>query len=124
MAAEEIKNKEEPEEDKKSQDEKKKKIKTGVRFSLRIKFSLAIISLVAIIIVTVTGYFVVRESRLLKDQYFSSINREIVHLANTSQEAIGIDELALLSAISTGAERVYIHEEGVNLENLQILYTW
>lgn len=27
--------------------------------------------------------------------------------------------LALLSAISTGAERVYIHEDGVNLENLQ-----
>ena len=108
MAAEEIKNKEEPEEDKKSQDEKKKKIKTGVRFSLRIKFSLAIISLVAIIIVTVTGYFVVRESRLLKDQYFSSINREIVHLANTSQEAIGIDELALLSAIKDLERLPYI----------------
>jgi len=70
-----------------------------IRFGLRMKFTLAIISLVAMILGTMTIYFVYRESDLLRKQVFASVQREMVHLANTAQESIGVDELAIIAAI-------------------------
>jgi serine phosphatase RsbU (regulator of sigma subunit) len=77
----------------------KKKGEKGIRFGIRLKFSLAIISLVSIIIVTITAYFVWRETGLLKDQIFQLVEREIVHLSKTASGSIGIDELAMLTAM-------------------------
>ncbi|MBN1532211.1 MAG: SpoIIE family protein phosphatase [Spirochaetes bacterium] len=77
----------------------RKKGEKGIRFGIRIKFSLAIISLVSIIIVTITAYFVWRETGLLKDQIFQLVEREIVHLSKTASGSIGIDELAMLTAM-------------------------
>ncbi len=77
----------------------KKKGEKGIRFGIRIKFSLAIISLVSLIIATITVFFAWRESNLLKDQIFQLVERETIHLSKTASGSIGIDELALLSAI-------------------------
>ncbi len=82
-----------------STDEKPEIKQNGVKFSIRIKVSLAIIVFVSIIIVTFTGYFIYRESTLLKEQVFQFVKREVIHLANTAQGSIGVDELALISAI-------------------------
>ena len=70
-----------------------------VRFGLRIKFSLSIILLVFIIISTISGFILYRESDLLQEQIFQSTERELVHLSNTARESIGADELALIAAI-------------------------
>lgn len=79
-----------------------------IRFGLRLKFSLAIIALVAVILSTMTVYFVYRESDLLTEQIFSSIKREMIHLTNTAQESIGIDELALIGSIKNLQEIKYL----------------
>ncbi|PKL37157.1 MAG: hypothetical protein CVV44_16100 [Spirochaetae bacterium HGW-Spirochaetae-1] len=71
-----------------------------IRFGLRLKFTLAIISLVSIILLTITVFFVWRESNLLSSQVFESMQREMVHLSNTAQESIGIDELAIIAAVN------------------------
>ncbi len=70
-----------------------------VRFGLRLKFSLSVISLVSVIIVSITGFLVWRESRLLREQIFQLTEREIIHLANTALESIGADELAIIAAM-------------------------
>ena len=80
-----------------------------IRFSLRIKFSLAIIALVAMIVFSVTFYFVMRESRLLKEQFFSIAEREIQHLANTAQVTIGAEDIALVEAINGLKKIPYLH---------------
>lgn len=72
----------------------------GIRFSLRIKFALAIITLVAMIVTSITFYFVMRESRLLKEQFFSMAEREIQHLANTAQVTIGSEDIALVESMN------------------------
>ncbi|MBN2079222.1 MAG: SpoIIE family protein phosphatase [Spirochaetes bacterium] len=72
----------------------------GVRFGIRLKFSLAIITLVSIIILSITMFFIWRESDLLKTQIMQSVEREIVHLANTTQQSIGVDELSMIAAIN------------------------
>ncbi len=82
-----------------SQDEGSKASK--IKFGLRLKFSLAIIAMVAVILATMTIYFVYRESDLLTEQIFTSIQREMVHLTNTAQESIGVDELAIIGAINS-----------------------
>lgn len=79
-----------------------------VKFSIKYKVSLAIITLVSIIIASFTGYFIWSESKLLEKQVFQFIKREVVHLANTTQGAIGIDELALISAINDIKQFDYI----------------
>ena len=72
----------------------------GVRFGIRLKFSLAIISMVAFIIVSITLYFVWRESTILKTQVMRAVESETIHLANTAQQSIDVDELSILSAIN------------------------
>ncbi len=69
--------------------------KSAVKFGLRLKVSLAIISLVSIVIISITGYFIWQESALMKDQTFQFMRREVVHLSNTAQGAIGVDELGV-----------------------------
>jgi len=76
-----------------------KKSSTRIRFGLRIKFSLAIIALVSIIIMTISGYFILRETDLLKEQVFSFVKREILHLSNTARETIDLDELTLIATV-------------------------
>jgi len=72
----------------------------GVKFGIRLKFSLAIISLVVLIIISMTLFFIVRESNILKMQIMSAVERETVHLANTAQQSIGVDELSMIAAIN------------------------
>jgi serine phosphatase RsbU (regulator of sigma subunit) len=91
--------------DKDKADIKKKKseikpVKSEVRFSLRWKFSLAIIGLTVTVILTLSGFIFFRESNLLRNQVMESVNREVIHLNNITQQTIVTDELAILAAIS------------------------
>ncbi len=71
-----------------------------VRFGLRMKFSLAIITLVSVVIAIMTLYFIRTESALLKSEIIKFAEREIEHLTNTAQESISAkDELALIAAV-------------------------
>ncbi len=88
----------------KGEDSGKKKI----RFGLRLKFSLAIIALVALVLFTLAFYFIQRESELLRKQIFTYIQRELIHISNSTRESIGVDELALLSAIQDLKKIEYI----------------
>lgn len=87
-----------------------------VRFGLRTKFSLAIITLVSIVIVIMTIYFIRTESALLKAEIIKFAEREIEHLTNTAQESISAkDELALIAAVRnvqkiTAIRYVYIFD--------------
>jgi serine phosphatase RsbU (regulator of sigma subunit) len=72
----------------------------GVKFSIRLKFSLAIISLVVLIIVSMTLFFIWRESEIMKMQVVDLVERETIHLANTAQQSIGVDELSLIAAVN------------------------
>lgn len=72
----------------------------GVKFSITLKFSLAIISFVMLIIVSMTLFFIWRESDIMKMQVVDLVERETIHLANTAQQSIGVDELALLASIN------------------------
>jgi serine phosphatase RsbU (regulator of sigma subunit) len=87
-------------------DEKKKV--SGIRFGIRLKFSLAIISLVCIIIISMTLYFLWRESNILKRQVIEAVDREVAHLANTAQQSIGVDELSIVAAINSLKKIDYI----------------
>lgn len=71
-----------------------------VRFGIRLKFSLAIISIVVLIIVSLTMFFMWNESSLLKAQVMQMVERETVHLANTAQQSIGVDELSLIESLN------------------------
>lgn len=71
-----------------------------IRFGISLKFSLAIISLVSVIILTIAVFIVYRESGLLKEQVFNFTEREIVHLGNTAQQTIGYEELTLSDAVN------------------------
>ncbi len=74
--------------------------KKKVRFGLRLKFSLAIILLVSVIIGIMTFYFIREEAGLLKEQIMQFAERETEHLANIAQEAISQkDELPMVAAI-------------------------
>ncbi len=77
-----------------------KPVKSGVKFSLRWKFSLAIIGLTVTVILTLSGFIFFRESELLRTQVIDSVNREVIHLSNTTSQLIVTDELAILAAIS------------------------
>ncbi len=84
---------------------KNKKGKTGkhatkVKFSLRLKFSLAIITLTSIVVLIMTFYFIRREGQILRNEIIRFAEREIEHLTNTAQEAISAkDELTLIAAV-------------------------
>lgn len=71
-----------------------------IKFGISLKFSLAIIGLVSVIILTIAVFIVYRESGLLKEQVFNITKREIVHLANTTQQTVGYDELTLSDAVN------------------------
>lgn len=77
-----------------------KKKASKVRFGLRLKFSLAIIFLVTVVVMSISGYIIWRESNLLGDQIFQFVERELVHLGKTAQTAIGYDELALNDSVN------------------------
>ena len=71
-----------------------------IRFGIRLKFSLAIIFLAFMIIISMTLYFVWRESNILKKQVIEAVEREMAHLSNTAQQSIGVDELSIIAAIN------------------------
>jgi len=77
-----------------------KPVRKKIKFGISLKFSLAIIALVSIIILTIAVFIVYRESGLLKQQVFNITEREIVHLANTTQQTVGYDELSLSDAVN------------------------
>ncbi|MCL1833987.1 MAG: SpoIIE family protein phosphatase [Leptospirales bacterium] len=70
-----------------------------IRFGISLKFSLAIITLVSIIVLSIAIFIVYRESKLLKDQIFNFAKREVIHLGNAAQQNIGFDELTLADAV-------------------------
>ncbi|MDY6935481.1 MAG: SpoIIE family protein phosphatase [Spirochaetota bacterium] len=71
-----------------------------VKIGLRIKFSLAIIILVSVIITIMILYFIREESALLKRNIIRFAEREIEHLTNTAVESISQkDELPLIAAV-------------------------
>lgn len=79
---------------------KKDTAKGRIRFGIGFKISVAIITLVSMIIITIAVMVVYRESNLLKEQIVGFAEREVEHLANTAQQTIGIDELALSDAVN------------------------
>ncbi|MBN2159694.1 MAG: SpoIIE family protein phosphatase [Spirochaetes bacterium] len=81
---------------------------SGVKFGIRLKFSLAIISLVVLIIASITLFFIWRESNILTLQVLDAVERETVHLANTAQQSIGLDELSMIAAINDLKKIEYI----------------
>lgn len=75
--------------------------KAKVRFSLKFKFSLAIITLVAAIILIMTYFIISAQTDVLKKEMIKLAKREIEHLHNTSADAMSIgDDLALTNVIS------------------------
>ena len=70
-----------------------------IRFGISLKFSLAIIVLVSIIILSIAAFIVYRESSLLKEQIFNFTKREVIHLSNAAQQGIGFDELTLADSV-------------------------
>ncbi len=79
-----------------------------IKFGLRLKITVSIITLVAAVLGTIAVYFIFRESELLRNQIFDSMKREIEHLAGTAQESIGVDELAIISSIKNLEKISYI----------------
>jgi len=94
-----MENKKQKENLKKDESVSAKEKKIGLRFSIRFKFSLAIFTLVAIIILSFAFYFINRESEILRTQEFEFAKREMIHLYNTARGAIGADELAISATI-------------------------
>ena len=84
------------------------KIKKKVKFGLRIKFSLAVITLVTLIISAVSGYFLVRESEILGEFILSSVKREIVTLSTRTKNNIGADDIAIFDSINNLKQIPYI----------------
>jgi serine phosphatase RsbU (regulator of sigma subunit) len=72
---------------------------SAVKFGIRLKFSLAIISLVVLIIVSITLFFIWRESNILTEQIKRMWERETEHLANTAQ-VIDVENIPLSDAIN------------------------
>jgi len=71
-----------------------------IRFGITLKLSLAIISIVSAIILTIAIFIVYRESAILQEQVFNFVKREVVHLSNTAQQTIGYDELTLSDTVN------------------------
>ncbi|HNX22744.1 MAG TPA: SpoIIE family protein phosphatase [Spirochaetota bacterium] len=101
---------------------KNKPVHRKIRFGISLKFSLAIISLVSVIILTISVFIVYRESGLLKEQVFNFTKREIVHLGNTAQQTIGYEELTLSDAINELKKIGYYKYVFVLGSNNEVLY--
>lgn len=93
-----------------------------IRFGISFKFSLAVIALVSIIILTIAVFIIYRESGLLKEQVVNSTKREIVHLANTVQQNIGYEELTLSDAVNELKKIEYYKYVFILGKNNEILY--
>ncbi len=104
------------------EEEKKTPVKGKFRFGIRLKFSVAIISLVSVIIMTIAAMVVYRESNLLKEQIVNFAKREVIHLAGTAQQNIGIDELALSDAVNELAKIDFFRYVFVLNSSDEILY--
>lgn len=96
--------------------------KPRIRFSIRFKFSLSIITLLIVIISTITVYIVLRERELLKTQIYQLIKRELIHLANTTQRNLGVDDLPVSSAISDIKKIDYAKYSYVLNNDMKIVY--
>jgi len=99
-----------------------KPVRKKIKFGISLKFSLAIIALVSIIILTIAVFIVYRESGLLKQQVFNITEREIVHLANTTQQTVGYDELSLSDAVNELKKIEYYRYVFVLGSNNEVLY--
>ncbi len=93
-----------------------------IRFGISLKFSLAVIALVSIIVLTIAVFIIYRESGLLKDQVFNFTKRELVHLANTAQQTIGYEELTLSDAVNELKKIGYYKYVFVLGKNNEVLY--
>jgi serine phosphatase RsbU (regulator of sigma subunit) len=75
--------------------------KTRVRFSLKLKFSIMIITLVVAIILIMTYFIINTQTEVLKKEMIKLAKREVEHLQNTSADAISAgDDLALVALIN------------------------
>ncbi len=73
-----------------------------VKFSIRYKFALAILSLVSLIIVTMAVYIRKESSDMLKEEIINFAKRETEHLSLIAQESLrSRDDLALLTSITS-----------------------
>jgi serine phosphatase RsbU (regulator of sigma subunit) len=71
-----------------------------VKFSLRKKYYLAFIPIVAVISIIMAVYFIRDESRLLTDEIIKFAEREIEHLSNAASNSLaGGDALALIDSL-------------------------
>lgn len=93
-----------------------------IRFGISLKFSLAVIALVSVIILTIAVFIIYRESGLLKDQVFNFTKRELVHLGNTAQQTIGYEELTLSDAVNELKKIEYYKYVFVLGSNNEVLY--
>ncbi len=83
-----------------------------VRFGLRLKFTLAISLLVFIIISSFTAFLIWREMGVLRTQIMQSMEREVLHLANTAQQTMGAGEFSdILTLTSTVNDLKTIKDE-------------
>ncbi len=73
--------------------------KKKIRFGIRLKLAMSIITMVALIIFTIAAFILHRESGILRSETINFSKRELVHLANTVQQTIGYDELTLSDAV-------------------------
>jgi len=88
-------------------------VTSGVKFSLRIKFAIAIISLVVLIIITMSIYVIWHESGVLEKEILTLARREIDHMQTTAADALSTEsELQLLA----------ITEDMKGLESIKYAY--
>jgi serine phosphatase RsbU (regulator of sigma subunit) len=79
-----------------------------VKVSIRFKISLSIMLLVAMIILSISSFFIYRESKLLENQIVGFIKRELFHLSSKVQQNLGYSELNLSNAINNLKKISYI----------------
>jgi len=96
--------------------------KKKIRFGITLKLSLAIISLVSVIILTIAVFIVYRESKILQEQVFNFVQREVVHLSNTAQQTIGFDELTLSDTVNELKKLDFLKYVFVLNNNNEIIY--
>ena len=99
-----------------------KSIGKKIKFGISLKFSLAIITLVSIIILSIAIFIVYRETNLLKEQIFNFAKREVIHLSNTTQLTMGFDELTLADTVKELEKIDYFRYVFVLNNNNEVLY--
>ncbi len=109
-------------ENKNSELAEKTRSKKKIKFGIRLKLALSIITMVSFIILTIAVFIVYRESNLLRDQIINFAKREIVHLSNTAQQTIGFDELTLSDAVNELKKTDFFRYVFVLNRNNEIIY--